>query len=154
MDPNGSRLSLRSWESLPSEGRPPQLFPAPRTVKWSLHRICGKAIRFSLSLSRQSQCQSWLYRGHYRVIIKLSRIKVLPYSLCFGALFIRSDWDPSILSFCICIPSESPRRTSQTLQPSYRWLSQLLLVRHKDEMTLGPCIESCMSQHHRCIITI
>ena len=40
VDPYGCRVSLRGWESLPGEGRPPQLFPAPRTVKtWSLQHL-------------------------------------------------------------------------------------------------------------------
>lgn len=121
VDTYGSRLSLRSWEYLPSQGRPPQLFPAPRTVKtWSLHCICGKAVSFSLPPSRQPQCYTCLFWGDYRVETLLCWNKL--FSFCVVAVFIRSNWDPSISSFCICIPSESPR-TSQTLPPSHRLAS-------------------------------
>ncbi|MEQ2264087.1 hypothetical protein XENORESO_018918, partial [Xenotaenia resolanae] len=43
VEPDVSRLSPGCGGSLPSQGRPPQLFPAPRTVEtWSSQRICGK----------------------------------------------------------------------------------------------------------------
>ena len=74
-----------SWGSLPSQGRPPRLFPAPRTVKtWSSHRICGKVRRFSpsLSLFLSPQCQSCLSRGDYRVITMLCRMKPPPPRCC------------------------------------------------------------------------